>query len=238
MFEPNKADDCQAPSNFFSHDVCLRKLNPSSCCSTDSDSGCKFSEEPSSSFPDTESLLTFSSCNLSVSEKLEETYSETSTVLAINSWKESPKATKTLALSPAVALNQPSHSNFLKSNTYEINSLEELKYNAKSQKPWLRQRTDKEPSAKCVETDLPRVRKTQTNLTCNFTDDASKLKNKSPNSTVYNRGKSDMNQTTSISRSREIYLGSVPFYAVRTAQHKHELNNIKRLHVYLALIGK
>jgi len=115
MFEATNDNHYQSGKLLLSHDF-IWKTDGAAYSSTDSDSGCKLSEEPMSSAPDTESLLTFSSCNLSASEKMEDCWSEASAILAgYSPWKDQPVTTNTL-LSPTKKQNQLWNSNEFKSN--------------------------------------------------------------------------------------------------------------------------
>ena len=116
MFEASVTNDCQS-DELFLLDNCAWKADAALCSSTDSDSGCKVSEEPLSSAPDTESLLTFSSCNLSASEKMEDCLSETSTILASSLWKDQLRTTNAF-LSPTAQQKQHWNSDEFKSNVY------------------------------------------------------------------------------------------------------------------------
>ena len=95
--------------------------------SSSSDSGYKRSEEPASTL-DTESLLTFSSCNLSSSEKLGETPNDIATPNKDLSKTSFQIKTSTFPLSNATAFaRQPDlNSSILKSKIHGINDLKEL----------------------------------------------------------------------------------------------------------------
>ena len=120
MFEPSNPTNCQPGKLLLPSSDCTWKADIATCSSTDSDSGCRISEEHFSSAPDTESLLTYSSCNLTASEKMDDSLSETSTILASSVWKDQQRKTNTL-LSPTAKLNQHWNSNELKS-TFQVPS--------------------------------------------------------------------------------------------------------------------
>ena len=107
-------------------EIKMRKRSESSCSSTDSDSGYKRSEVPSSSTLDTESLLTFSSCNLSGSEKPEETFNDITNATKYELKNEHYKSTRRFQ-QPLIARQSIGSPGFLKSRIHGINDLKELK---------------------------------------------------------------------------------------------------------------